>query len=104
MALKVPVDDDEVDTLVAALDLLASRPDVRAAMGEAARDLARSEHDLDRVAELYVAAFEHAAGGGAVSDAVLRDVSKAAAEVGIEPGSDEASIVASRLGEVELGG
>jgi hypothetical protein len=35
---------------------------------------------------------------------VLRDVSKAAAEVGIEPGSDEASIVASRLGEVELGG
>ena len=104
VALKVPVDDDEVDTLVAALDLLASRPDVRAAMGAAALELARSEHDLDRVADLYVAAFELAAGGGAVSDAVLRDVSKAAAEVGIEPGSDEASIVASRLGEVELGG
>ena len=50
----------------------------------------RTEHDLDRVADLYVAAFEQAAGGGAVSDAVLRDVSQAAAEVGIEPGSAEA--------------
>ena len=47
------------------------RPDVRAAMGAAARELARREHDLDRVAELYVAAFEQAAGGGAVSDDVL---------------------------------
>ena len=104
VALKVPVDDDEVDTLVAALELLALRPDVRATMGAAALELARTRHDLDHVADLYVAAFELAAGGGAVSDAVLRDVSKAAAEVGIEPGSDEASVVASRLGEVELGG
>ena len=79
VALKVPVDDDEVDTLVAALELLASRPDVRAAMGAAALELARREHDLDHVADLYVAAFEHAAGGGAVSDAVLGDVSTAAA-------------------------
>jgi hypothetical protein len=73
-------------------------------MGAAALELARSRHDLDRVADLYVAAFELAAGGGAVSDAVLRDVTTAAAEVGIEPGSDEATMVASRLGEVELGG
>ena len=42
VALKVPVDDDEVDTLVAALDLLTARPDVRAAMGAAALDLART--------------------------------------------------------------
>ena len=76
VALKVPVDDDEVDTLVAALELLASRPDVRAAMGAAALELARTEHDLDRVADRYVAAFEQAAGGGAVSDAVLREVSR----------------------------
>ena len=41
-------------------------------MGAAALELARREHDLDRVADLYVAAFEQAAGGGAVSDAVLR--------------------------------
>ena len=104
VALKVPVDDDEVETLTAALGLLASRPDVRAAMGAAALDLARRDHDLEHVADLYVAAFELAAGGGAVSDAVLREVSRAAAEVGIDPGSDEASIVATCLGEVELGG
>ena len=104
VALKVPVDDDEVATLVAALTLLATRPDVRAAMGAAALDLARREHDLDRVADLYVSAFEQSAGGAAVSDDVLRDVSRAAAEVGIEPGSVEASDIATRLGEVGLGG
>ena len=73
-------------------------------MGESARELARSEHDLDRVAELYVAAFEQAAGGGAVRDAVLAEVSEAAAEVGIAPGSAEAQEIAARLAEVDLGG
>ena len=63
VALKVPVDDDEVETLVAALELLATRPDVRARWAAAALDLARREHDLDRVADLYVSAFEQAAGG-----------------------------------------
>ena len=47
VALKVPVDEHEVETLVAALELLASRPDVRAAMGAAALELARREHDLE---------------------------------------------------------
>ena len=104
VALKVPVDEREVETLVAALELLAARPDVRAAMGEAALELAREEHDLDRVADLYVSAFERAAGGGTVSDAVLREVSEAAAMVGIEPGSAEARELAARLAEVDLGG
>ena len=104
VALKVPVDDEEVETLAAALDLLATRADVRAAMGAAALELAREGHDLDRVADLYVAAFEQSAGGGAVSDSVLRDLSRAAADVGIEPGSAEAREIATRLGEVELGG
>jgi glycosyltransferase involved in cell wall biosynthesis len=104
VALKVPVDEHEVDTLVAALQLLAGRPDVRAAMGEAARRLALHEHDLERVAELYVSAFEQAAGGGPVGDAVLREVSEAAAAVGIGPGSGEAREIATRLAEVDLGG
>ena len=65
VALKVPVDDREVATLVAALELLGSRPDVRLAMGEAARELARREHDVDLTAERYVAAFEQAVGGSA---------------------------------------
>ena len=54
VALKVPVDEHEVETLAAALELLATRPDVRRAMGAAARELADREHDLERVAELYV--------------------------------------------------
>jgi glycosyltransferase involved in cell wall biosynthesis len=104
VALKVPVDDNEVETLTAALELLATRPDVRRAMGAAARDLAHREHDLERVADLYVSAFEQAAGGAAVRDAVLMEVSEAAAAVGIAPGSAEAREIAARLAEVDPGG
>ncbi len=104
VALKIPVDEQEVDTLVAALELLATRPDVRRTMGAAAQALARREHDLDRVAELYVSAFEQAAGGGAVDDAVLLEVSEAAAAVGIAPGSSEAREIAAGLAKVDLGG
>jgi glycosyltransferase involved in cell wall biosynthesis len=103
VALKVPVDDREEETLTAALELLSSRPDVRSSMGAAALDLARREHDLGRVADLYVSAFEQAAGGGAVDDSVLRDVSSAAADVGIAPGSPDAREIAQRLAEVDLG-
>jgi hypothetical protein len=38
-----------------------------------------------------------------VDDAVLRDVSEAAAEVGISPDAAEAGEIARRLAEVELG-
>jgi glycosyltransferase involved in cell wall biosynthesis len=103
VALKVAPDVDEVTSLVAALELLSTRPDVRQAMGEAALELARTTHALDRVADLYVAAFEQAAGGAVVSDEVLGDVSRAAADVGIEPGSADAREIAARLAEVELG-
>jgi glycosyltransferase involved in cell wall biosynthesis len=103
VALKVPVDGREVETLAAALELLASRPDVRRTMAAAALELARREHDLERVAESYVSAFEQASGAAAVDDAVLRDVSEAAAAVGITPGSPEAREIAARLAEVELG-
>lgn len=103
VALKIPVGDDEVATLTAALELLATREDVRTALGEASVELARREHDVNRVADLYVAALEQAAGGGAVDDAVLHTVSEAAADVGIEERSAEASEIARRLAEVELG-
>jgi glycosyltransferase involved in cell wall biosynthesis len=103
VALKVPAGDDEVPTLTAALELLVTREDVRAALGDAAAELARREHDVERVADLYAAALEQAAGGGAVDDAVLRRVSEAAADVGIEAGSAEAREIARRLAEVELG-
>ena len=103
VALKVPPDDDEVATLTAALELLAARPDVRETMGANAAELARREHDVDRVAELYVAALETAAGGRAAEDAVLREVSEAAADVGISAETAEAREIARRLAEVELG-
>lgn len=103
VALKVPVDEREVETLTAALELLATRADVRTAMGEAAVELARGRHDVARVAERYVAAFELAAGGRDVDDAVLGDVSEAAAAVGIAPDSPEARDLAARLAEVDLG-
>ena len=102
-ALKIPVDDAEVGTLEAALELLVTRDDVRQEMGSAAADLARREHDLGRVAELYVAALEEAAGGDAVGNDVLREVSEAAAEVGISADTAEAKEIARRLAEVELG-
>ncbi len=101
-ALRVTVGGREVDELTAALRLLAERPDVREAMGETGRALARSAHDLRLVAELQAAAFEHVAGGGAVGDSVLREVSRAAAEVGIAPGSPEAADIAGRLSDLEL--
>lgn len=103
VALKVPVGEREVDTLAAALELLATRTDVRAEMGAAALELARREHGLARVAELYVSAFELTAGGGTVSYAVLREVSEAAAQAGIAPGSDEVREIANRIAEVGLG-
>jgi glycosyltransferase involved in cell wall biosynthesis len=103
VALKIPVDEDEVAALTAGLELLVTRADVREQMGAAAAALATREHDLALVAERYAAALEEAAGGDAVADAVLRDVSKAAADVGIDPDAAEAGEIARRLAEVELG-
>ena len=42
VALKVPPDDVEVETLTAALELLVSRGDVREAMGAAAAELGKT--------------------------------------------------------------
>src|SRR5206468_2647061 len=100
VALKVPVDEHETGTLAAALELLASEPDVVRSMGAAARALAEREHRLDRVADLYAAALEEAAGGGAVREAVLREVAGAAAGVGLT----ETAELGERLREVGLGG
>jgi glycosyltransferase involved in cell wall biosynthesis len=103
VALKVPPDDEEVATLTAALELLVTRPDVREAMGASGAGLARREHSVETVADGYVAALEQAVGGAKVDDAVLREVSEAAADVGISGDSAEAREIARRLAEVELG-
>jgi glycosyltransferase involved in cell wall biosynthesis len=103
VALKVPVDVHETNTLARALELAASAP-ANEAMRAAARAYVAREHDLERVADLYVAALEEALGGGAVRDAVLGEVADAAAEVGIGADAPEAAELARRLGEVGLAG
>ena len=60
VALKVAPDEHEGRNLVAAFETL-STPGVRDAIGARARALAETEHDLERVADLYVAALEESA-------------------------------------------
>lgn len=103
VAVKVPVDEFEVATLAASLERLAEDDGLRERMGAAAAEYARSEHDLGRVADLYVAALEEVAGGPAVRDAVLGEVAKAAHEVGLTAYDKELGEVAAAAREVGLG-
>jgi glycosyltransferase involved in cell wall biosynthesis len=96
VVLKVPVDEHEVEVLTAALAVAADHGET---LGGAARAYVAREHDLAKVADAYVTALEVAAGGDAVSDAVLWRVAEAAAESGIT----DVSLVAARLREVGLG-
>jgi glycosyltransferase involved in cell wall biosynthesis len=102
VALKVPVDEDEIPALATALELLASSEATQLAMSDAARTYVQREHDLGRVAENYAAALEEAAGGTRVADAVVAEVAQAAAEIGIEPGTPFAAELAGRLDDVGL--
>jgi len=102
VALKIPVDEDEVAAIATALELLASSEATQHAMSDAARQYVHREHDLERTAESYTAALEEAAGGGRVAAAVVDDVAQAAAEIGIEPGSPFAAELSGRLDEVGL--
>ena len=81
VALRIPVDEYEVPTIAAALELAA---DHAAELGVAARDYVRREHDLARSADGYAKALEEAAGNEAVADAVLLRIAEAAAEVGLD--------------------
>jgi glycosyltransferase involved in cell wall biosynthesis len=95
VALKVPVDEVEVDVLAAALRVAA---DQGTALGANARAYVQREHSLDRSADGYVTALE-SAGSPAVDDAVLWRVAEAAAETGI----DDMTLLAQRLREVGFG-
>ena len=99
VAVKVAPDEHEVARLAEAFEHVAERGDE---MGAAARGLAVSEHSVGHVAEQYVAALEETLGGEAVREEVLREISAAGAEVGIDPASDEASALGRALDEVEL--
>jgi glycosyltransferase involved in cell wall biosynthesis len=103
VAVKVAPDEREVETLAGELERLLGDDKARAEMSAAARELAATEHALERVADLYAATLEEAAGGEAVREAVTREVADAAAEVGIGPDDPEAKELAARLREAELG-
>jgi glycosyltransferase involved in cell wall biosynthesis len=97
VALKVPVGgDEEPAALRAALERLAE-PGVAARMGDAALAYVRSEHDLERVAELYVAALEQSGGSPAAEAKILEAVAAAAADTGVE-----ANVLAPELAELGL--
>ena len=81
VALRIPVDDYEVPTIAAALELAADRG---AELGAAAREYVRRDHDLGQVADAYVAALEEAAGGDAATDAILIRIAEAAADIGLD--------------------
>ena len=104
VAVRVPVDEREVETLADALERLAADEQARDAMGAAARELAGREHSLPHVAELYASALEEAAGGMAVREVLLGDIAQAAAEVAIEAADPEAGEISARVNEVGLGG
>jgi glycosyltransferase involved in cell wall biosynthesis len=102
VALKVPVGDDEIPALAASLELLAASDATQQTMSDAARAYIVREHDVDRVAERYASALEEAAGGPIVADKVVDDVARAAAEVGIEPGTRFAAQLTAQLDELGL--
>ena len=109
VALKVPVGgQEEVDALADALERLGSDDDLRTRMSASVREYVAREHDLGRVAELYAAALEEAAGGTAVREKVLREVAAAAVDVGLEPDllapELAAAALVSRDGRVPVGG
>jgi glycosyltransferase involved in cell wall biosynthesis len=103
VAVKVAADEHEVETLAAELERLLADAEARRAMSAAARELATTEHDVQRVADRYVAALEDAAAGEGVREDVTREVAEAAADVGIGPDDPEAKELAARLREAELG-
>lgn len=101
-AVKIPVDATEHNTLVATLELLAHRSDVRATMSRVARELVAAEHGVGRVADGYVEAIEGIAGNDRVEAEVVDDVARSAAEVGLDPADPDVAAMGRYLRELGL--
>jgi glycosyltransferase involved in cell wall biosynthesis len=102
VARHVPVRGPEIDVLSEALEELTGDERLRREMGEAAVAYVRAEHDLERTAELYLAALEWAVGGDAVAEAVFAEIAQAAAEVEIGADSPELAEIARELRESDM--
>jgi hypothetical protein len=101
--VKVAAGPAEVEQLTQVLSRLSGDAELRELLGASGKAYVRREHDLERVAEAYTAALEEAAGLELVRTDVLREVSSAASEVGLEPSSPELSDVGRAVSEVGLG-
>jgi glycosyltransferase involved in cell wall biosynthesis len=99
---KVPGDGWEVDTLATILAELCTNRALREGLGRSALEYASREHRLERVADLYAAAVEEAAGGSAVRDEVTRRVARSLHDVGLDATDPEVAVVGSRLAEMGL--
>jgi glycosyltransferase involved in cell wall biosynthesis len=100
---KIAVGAHEVELLAETLARLSRDAGLRDELGAAANAYVRREHDLDRVADAYVAALEDAAGRPLVQNDVVAQVAKAGSEVGLEPRSAGTAAVGEALSEVGLG-
>ena len=103
VAAKVPVGAGEVDTLAAYLEVLVTDHELRVSMGNAAASFAHREHDLGRVADLYLRALEESAGGPALRDEVASDLAQAAHDVGLSPQDSELDEIAAKARELGVG-
>jgi glycosyltransferase involved in cell wall biosynthesis len=102
VAAKVPVDDWEVATLTAMLAELCANQPLRERLGRSALEYISREHGLERVADLYVAAVEDAAGGSAVIAQVARRVAEGLQDVGVRAADPDVAVVGARLAETGL--
>jgi glycosyltransferase involved in cell wall biosynthesis len=102
VALKVTIGGDEVPDLAAILERLISDPELRHRMGIAGQSLVESEHDVERVADLYAEAIETYAGSGAMVESVLNEVARAAWGIGLDADARELTEVAAALREVGI--
>jgi glycosyltransferase involved in cell wall biosynthesis len=102
VAAKVPVDEWEVDMLTAILTELCTKRSLRESLGRSALEYASREHGLERVAGLYAAALEEAAGGSAVTDEVARRIAEGLQAVGLDAADPEVAEVGARLAEMGL--
>jgi glycosyltransferase involved in cell wall biosynthesis len=102
VAAQVPVDAWETDMLTTILAELCADRSLRQSLGRSALEYAAHEHRLERVAGLYAAALEEAAGGSAVTGEVARRVAESLHDVGVDALDPAVAVVGARLAEMGL--
>jgi glycosyltransferase involved in cell wall biosynthesis/SAM-dependent methyltransferase len=87
ICLKAPVDATEEDHLFEYLNLLVSRPELRKALGDRAREWVETECTWPQVARRYADFLERVAGNGAApsAEAVKLEPAVVAAAIQVEP-------------------